>query len=142
MAFKPNNMTFAQGVDRIKDAVQKSGLRVGNKIVTSREPAARKAVGILAVSNIPGGFKKWQLPVYLDGASQMFMSIGAPDVDVPPHSHDEGDGIRVIVGGSIFYDGTELTEGDWMFIPKGTKYQFKVGPGGVSMFYCYQCCCA
>src|SRR5438045_518400 len=142
MAFNPNKLTFEQGIDRIKDAIKKAGARIDGKILTSRDPAARKLSESLRVKNIPDGFKKWQLPVYMDGPSQMFLSIGAPDIDVPLHSHDEGDGLRVIIGGSIIYDGTELTEGDWMFIPKGTRYKFKVGPGGASLFYCYQCCCA
>lgn len=142
MAFKPNAMTFAQGLQRIKEAAKSSGLEVGKGIVTSRDSAALKASLALAISNVPGGFKKWQLPVYMDGPSQMFFSIGAPDTEVPSHSHDEGDGLRVIVSGSILYGKQELTQGDWMFVPKGTKYQFKVGPAGAGMFYCYQCCCA
>jgi hypothetical protein len=142
VAFKPNALTFEQGIQRIESALEKTGLRLGKKILTSRDPRVREAAEVLKVKNIPGGFKKWQLPVYLNGPSQMFLSIGAPDVDVPAHSHDEGDGLRVIIGGSILYDGRELTEGDWMFIPMGEKYKFKVGPGGASMFYCYRCCCA
>jgi hypothetical protein len=142
MAFKPNNLNFEQGIDRINAAIKKAGVKFANQIVTSRNPRVRKVADLLAVKNIPDGFKKWQLPVYMDGPSQMFLSIGAPDTNVPAHSHDEGDGLRVIIGGSIIYEGVELTEGDWMFIPKGKKYQFKVGRGGASMFYCYQCCCA
>ena len=126
----------------IHAAIKKAGVRLGKQIVTSRNPRVRKVTDLLSVKNIPDGFKKWQLPVYLDGPSQMFLSIGAPDLNVPEHSHDEGDGLRVIIGGSIIFDGVELTEGDWMFIPKGKKYQFKVGRGGASMFYCYRCCCA
>jgi hypothetical protein len=142
MAFKPNAVTFKQGIERIQNAVKSSGLQLSGNIVTSRDPAVRKAADALKVTNVPEGFKKWQLPVYMDGPSQFFISIGAPDLRVPAHSHDEGDGIRFIIGGSILYEGKELTEGDWMFIPKGKPYQFQVGPGGVSMCYCYQCCCA
>jgi hypothetical protein len=61
---------------------------------------------------------------------------------VPKHSHDEGDGIRIIMSGSIIYDGHELSGGDWMFIPKGVAYDFKVGPMGAALCYCYCCCCA
>ena len=142
MAFKPNALTFAQGVKRIEDANKAAGLKVGKDIVTSRSSTAKAALSGLQISNIPSGFTKWQLPVYMDGPSQMFYSVGAPNADVPSHSHDEGDGLRVIVSGSILHEGMELTEGDWMFIPKGTPYKFKVGNVGVGMFYCYQCCCA
>ncbi len=142
MAFKPNALTFDQGLERIQAALKAARVRLGDEIVTSRNPRVRKVMELLRVKNIPDGFKKWQLPVYLDGPSQLFLSIGAPDTIVPRHSHDEGDGIRFIIGGSIIYNKVELTEGDWMFIPKGKTYDFKVGPGGASMCYCYCCCCA
>jgi hypothetical protein len=142
MAFNPNALTFDQGIERINNALKKADVRIGKEIVTSRNPSVRKVTNALLVSNVPNGFKKWQLPIHFDRPSQFFLSIGAPDTDVPAHSHDEGDGVRFIIGGSIVFDGVELTEGDWMYIPKGKPYQFKVGPGGVSMCYCYQCCCA
>lgn len=90
---------------------------------------------------IDNGFKKWQLPIILQD-SQLFISIGQPDINVPKHSHDEGDGIRFIMSGSIYYDGQELNAGDWMFIPKGKPYSMKIGPFGATMCYCYCCCCA
>ncbi len=139
--FDPNVLTFEQGEKKVALATKKAGLRVGNKIITSRDRNAIKAVNLLAVDNVPGGFKKWQLPFVMD-RSQLFISIGSPDADVPTHSHDEGDGIRFIMSGSIYYDGKELSAGDWMFIPKGAKYKMKVGPLGASMCYCYCCCCA
>lgn len=142
MKFNPNALTYDEGIERIHAALKAARVRLGNEIVTSRNPRVRKVMDSLRVKNIPNGFKKWQLPVYLDSPSQMYLSIGAPDTVVPRHSHQEGDGIRVIIGGSIIYNRVELTEGDWMFIPKGKPYDFKVGPGGASMFYCYCCSCA
>ena len=71
----------------------------------------------------------------------MFFSVGNPDVLVPEHSHDEGDGLRIIISGSVYYENKELKSGDWMFIPKGLKYSIKTGPLGATMFYIYQCCC-
>jgi hypothetical protein len=140
-SFNPNALSFDQGVERIKKAATAAGLRA-DAIVTSRDDAARKAVRALAVDNVPNGFTKWQLPVYLDCASQLFMSFAAPNTKVPEHSHDEGDGIRFILSGSIRYQDQELVAGDWMFIPKGKPYRFEVGPMGVGMCYCYCCCCA
>lgn len=142
MTFKPNALTFEQGIERINDAYKKAEVKTPTAIVTSRDKGIVAVASKLGISNVPGGFKKWQLPVYLDGASQFFISVGSPDADVPLHSHDEGDGIRVIMNGSIIYNDIELTEGDWMFIPKGKQYQFKVGARGVTQFYCYRCCCA
>lgn len=139
--FNPNVVTFSQGEEKVQHAIKEAGLKIGNRIITSRDKNAIAAVNLLAVDNVPGGFKKWQLPFVMD-RSQLFISIGAADANVPEHSHDEGDGIRFIMSGSIYYNGIELSAGDWMFIPKGARYSMKVGPFGASMCYCYCCCCA
>lgn len=144
MAFKPNALTFQEGIDRINKARQQHKFAPGSGVVTSRDAAMKSLIGTLAVTNIPAGFKKWQLPVFFLGGpgTQFFISVGAPDTDVPQHSHDEGDGIRVIVSGSVIYNDVELTAGDWMFIPKGTPYALRAGETGAVICYCYQCCCA
>ena len=144
--FEPNRLTFAQGIERIKKAVNTSGDQASGKdtIITSRTKGFDKVFDDLMVHNLPNGFTKYQLPVFFDGGpgSQFFISVGSPNTEVGRHSHDEGDGMRFIVSGSILYGHQELTAGDWMFIPKGVPYSFKVGRLGVQMFYCYQCCCA
>jgi hypothetical protein len=138
--FNPNRAKFEFGVDRVQKALKNSGVSL-TRITTSRNPEVKKVVSKLQVENIPKEFKKWQLPFIFE-KSQLYISIGNPDADVPLHSHNEGDGIRVIVSGSIKYGDLELTAGDWMFVPKGKKYSFQVGPTGAVMFYCYCCCCA
>lgn len=141
MTFQPNRLSFADGLEMMMKAASKFGIERG-KIVTSRDENVRKAVGELAVTNVPAGFSKWMLPVHLDGPSQLYLSFAGPGVEVGSHSHDEGDGIRFIISGSIEFDGKELSEGDWMFVPKKVPYTFKVGPRGAGFCYCYQCCCA
>jgi hypothetical protein len=141
--FDPNQVTFDEGLERIKKVAEKAGIAKGGRVLTSRHPEVRRAQDLLEVSNVPDkGFRKWQLPVYLDRPSQLFVTVADPNLEVPEHSHDEGDGIRFIAGGSIQYDGEELTAGDWMFIPAGQTYTFTVGPMGATMCYCYCCCCA
>jgi len=46
-----------------------------------------------------------------------------------------------VSSGSITYAGQELPQGDWMFIPKNTRYSFEVGSLGAVLCYCYCCCC-
>jgi hypothetical protein len=140
--FNPNRLTFGQGLERIQEAIEKVGFRMGGRIVTSRDEGAKGLREVLAVTNVPDGFRKYQLPVHLPGPSQMFISMAEPDIHTPEHSHDDGDGIRFIAGGSIIYEGKELTAGDWMYIPRGQRYSFDVGPNGALMCYCYCCCCA
>ena len=141
MSFESSDLTFDEGIRRILSAFKKANAHEPEDIVTSRSKDILKVAALLGSSSPVNGFKKWQLPVFMDGPSQFFVSVGAADTVVPIHSHDEGDGIRVIMSGSIIYKGIELTEGDWMFIPKGRKYDFQVGARGVTQFYCYQCCC-
>ena len=139
--FNPNALTFNEGVMRVQSALRAAKVDISKRIITSKDKDAIKLVNMLGVDNVPGGFKKWQLPIVLRD-SQLFISVGAADAVVPKHSHDEGDGIRFIVSGSILYNGKELSSGDWMYIPQGKEYSFRVGPLGVSMCYCYCCCCA
>jgi hypothetical protein len=139
--FDPNQVSFEEGLGRIRQAVERTALDT-HRVITSKDAEVRDAQTLLMVTAIPGGFTKWQLPVYLDSPSQLFISVGEPNVEVPEHSHSEGDGIRFIASGSIVYNGNELTAGDWMFIPAGMPYSFRVGPLGATMCYCYCCCCA
>ncbi len=140
--FDPNRQTFEQGLERIREASAKAGFDPDKEIVTSRSKSAQYLKDQLKVSNVPDGFTKWQLPISFTCSTLMFLSFGAPNKKVPRHMHKEGPGIRVIISGSMNYDGTELTAGDWMYIPAGQEYEFEVGPMGVGMCYCYCCSCA
>jgi hypothetical protein len=141
VSFEPNKLTFFEGVERIRRAAEAAGVST-KRVLTSRDRSVRKALTQLRVTNVPSGFTKWQLPVYLEGASQLFITVAQPGTTTPTHSHDEGPGIRFIAAGSIVYKGTELVQGDWMYIPARARYSFETGPLGATMFYCYQCCCA
>ncbi len=121
--FNPNNLSFEEGLKRIEEAAKYVGLEQDKQIVTSRDRVSIKLRERLNVDNVPKGFKKWQLPVSLPKASQLFITVGEPNVKVDRHSHDEGAGIRFIVSGSIIYGGQELSGGDWMYIPAGEDYE-------------------
>ncbi len=138
--FEAAHIPFDDGVKRVRTALSKVRHELGSRIITSRDADAVKLCNLLAVdSGLPKGMTKWQLPFYLDGG-QFFMTTAEPGVKVGEHSHDD-DGVRFIISGSIIYDGIELSSGDWMFLPKGKRYSFKVGLLGVAMCYCYRCCC-
>ncbi len=139
--FDPNSVTFAEGEVRVERALKHARVNVRDSILTSQDRAAKKLADILKIRNVPRGIEKYQLPVVLQRA-QLFISRAEPNIDVPQHSHDEGDGVRFILDGSIIYDGKELVAGDWMYIPRGKPYSFTVGDRGAVMGYCYACCCA
>lgn len=140
--FDPSKfITYEQGVQRFNDVLKQVGLDMSKQIVTSKDPAVKKACDLLRVSNVPQGFNKWQLPFTVE-QSTSFISSAAPNVSVAEHKHP-GVGVRVIISGSIFYNGIELTAGDWMHMPANSPYSFKTGEQGVTMFYCYNAeCCA
>lgn len=140
--FDPNQLTFDQGLERIQRAEKKAGIKLERRIITSKDKDAARLTQVLEVDNVPEGFNKWQLPVHLETASQLFISTASPNAQVPKHMHRDGDGIRFIVSGSVVYNGQELTAGDWMFIPAGHAYSLEVGKLGATMCYCYCCSCA
>jgi mannose-6-phosphate isomerase-like protein (cupin superfamily) len=139
--FDPEHLSFDEGLNRLQRIVEKSGLDT-RRVITSRDADVQSVEKRLGISAIPGGFTKWQLPVYLNNPAQLYISVGEPNAKVGEHSHDNGDGIRFIVSGSINYGDVELTAGDWMFIPAGKRYSFSVGRFGATMCYCYCCSCA
>lgn len=138
--FEPVHIPYDEGIERIKKALNESGIVLGSRILTSRDADVVKACNLLAVDQMPKGFTKWQLPFFV-GGGQFFITSAEPNTSIGRHSHTD-DGVRFIISGSIIYDGIELNAGDWMFIPKEKSYSFKVGPLGASMCYCYECCCA
>ena len=139
--FDPNRISLAACIARIEQEQEKVG--IANKpIITSQDDEIRKLHDEMRVTNIPGGFEKNRLPVFLDKASTMYISRGSPNTVVPRHAHEEGAGMRFIIDGSIEFDGRKLGQGDWMFMRPGAVYEFTVGPQGVVMCYCYSCCCA
>jgi len=139
--FDANKYSFEEGVKKVQKASEKANFKVGDKPITSKDPDAIRVAKLLEVTNVPDGFKKWQLPIIMDCSTQLFISCGLPDVEVPEHSHDEGPGMRFIMTGSIHYKDQELTAGDWMYIPAGAKYSLKIGKLGATMCYCHCCCC-
>ena len=140
MKFDPNQVTFAEGAVRVQGVLRKLGIDTSKKVMTSRDPEAAQLRKLLPVTNVPQGFEKHQLPFVLSD-SQLFITHAPAGAKVAEHSHDEGDGIRFIAKGSVLYKGIELTEGDWMFIPKSVKYSIDIGARGAIMCYCYCCCC-
>lgn len=137
-------ISFAEGVARIRECLTEFGIDTKQRqtVLTSRDQHSVQLREILQITNAPQGISKWQLPVYWEGTgAQFFMSVAAPNTQIEEHSHAEGDGIRFIFSGSIYFNGQELGVGDWMFIPRGVPYSLQVGELGATMFYCYQCCC-
>jgi hypothetical protein len=141
MAFNPNETTLKEGLERVRQVQTELGLDT-SKIFTSKDAGDLYNNPKTLVTNIPNGFTKIMLPISTTKEATFYISAGAPNTHVPRHSHNEGEGIRFIVAGSILYKAQELSEADWMYVPANASYEFKVGPRGVVMCYCYCCSCA
>ena len=140
-------ISFQEGVGRIEAALKTVGAPVtlsadGGPVVTSRDPIAKRLKETLKIPGLPGEYEKWQLPIYgLGEGAQFFITVAQPGTKIDEHAHQNGPAMRFIASGSISYAGQELTQGDWMFIPRSTRYSFEVGPFGAVLCYCYCCCC-
>jgi hypothetical protein len=138
--FGRNWLSFDEGLERIHRAIGELEFQP-NRIVTSRDDVAVELRRLLGTDDVPPGIEQWQLPIYMNGPSQFFITVGQPRVKVPTHSHNEGDLLRFIANGSIIYESQELVAGDWMFVPAGAAYTFEAGDRGYYNCCCYQCCC-
>ena len=133
MNFQPEDITFQEGLQRIGAARQKTRVSQEDRILTSRDPGISDMREDLRVSGLPEGFEMWQLPVTV-GRTLQFIGVAAPRARMPAHRHNQPV-LRVILSGSITYEGKELTAGDWMYIPAGKEYSFQAGHLGATFLY-------
>lgn len=130
-----------KGVLRVKKALEELGITLDDRVVTSRDPEMDKLRELLYRDTMPEGFHQWQLPIILGGGERpvmSFVSVGQPDAEVPRHAHKNDCLLRVVLSGSVIHDErTELTTGDWVYIPTGKPYQFKAGKHGCVIMHLY-----
>lgn len=142
--WKPDEALFERvdgvpkGVLNVREALEAAGLDT-NKIITSRNPALRTVKDRLRSNLMPTGFEQYQLPIPLRGEDTLcFITTGQPNAAFPEHRHAKSDGLRVVISGSISYEGIELTAGDWMYVPRGASYSFVAGTSGCTLFHGYK----
>lgn len=140
--YKPNCMSFENCVERIRMILREYEVDMREKVWTSADSVIKQVVERLKVDRICDGFYKWQLPVYFEKGALVWTTVGAPLKEISNCCHNEGDGFKFIGSGSLIYNSVELNAGDWMFIPRGKTYSFRVGKHGVVMYYVYECCAA
>ncbi len=127
-----------KGVRRLQDAVAQLGLDLQDRIVTSRDPEVEPLVDLLR-RPMPSGFEQWQLPVIVGGErpALAFITVSAAKAEVPEHSHRNDSLFRIVLAGSIFHEGVELSVGDWMIVPAGHSYSFAAGRYGCVVLHVY-----
>jgi quercetin dioxygenase-like cupin family protein len=132
--FEPHEMDLETGQQRLQAALSEAGLDLNRGIITSRDPQVQKIREKLRIERGPGGGDLWQLPVILRNAL-IFLSVHQPNATVPEHQHAAGTVFRMVISGSIISGGTELTAGEWMYVPKGQPYSFQAGSQGATLLY-------
>ena len=85
---------------------------------------------------MPPGIRQWQVPIAFgeDGEILCFTSEMDPGARVPEHAHDHLV-YRIIVKGSLLFNGMELKAGDWMVVPAGMSYELVAGTDGCTTRY-------
>jgi len=147
MAWQPDDSILdpaggreTKGVKRVRDALRPHGHDIGQRVLTSKDSDMEDILNRLNRNDgMPPGFQQWQLPVGIgDNRTVLaFMTDADAGAVLPTHSHD-ADIFRMVVSGSLQYNGVWLSAGDWMFIPKNTRYQYTAASNpGVRTLHCY-----
>ena len=103
-------------------------------VVTSFDQVASLAQEKLKIgAPFAKGVTKWQLPIDVEGI-RIMTTVFPPNTTVLSHVHSVLDenvksgGLRIVVTGSIIYEGKKYSPGDWFFVPNGTAYSFTTDP--------------
>lgn len=152
LLFDPEKRTYSRtelarfGV--VREGYSRDELRargVFPRVVSSLDGATDLAKNSLPLETPYGsGIRKWQLPIDMLPI-QVAKTVFPPGSVVTRHVHppnteeDPGGGLRIVVSGSISYDGRSYGPGDWFFVPNGTPYQFTTDSDQETIvFYTYR----
>lgn len=113
-------------IGRIKAALEKHGVAIEGVVVTSRHPRMNLVRHELMRANMPPGIMSWQLPVFGTGPVFTFITVASPGAVVPEHTHQRPL-LRMVISGTLIFEGIELGPGDWMYVPKGVPYSYSAG---------------
>jgi hypothetical protein len=114
------------GAAKVDAALKKFKLDL-DQILTSRSPAIELVRHELARQDMPAGWLAWQIPVYIrQDVTNFFIQVAQPGSILPQHAHGAAQ-FRIVISGSLLYNGIELKGGDWIYTPKDAKYSLSVG---------------
>ena len=126
------------------DAIGLSSAVASGTFVTSRDPrvtAEPVSLGQLEQhvetgEGVTHGFFPFapRMPLTNAGDGRFFAWLAriAPDTKIPHHTHDleKLADYKLVISGSIFGNGRELTAGDWIWASAGESYNFTAGEQG------------
>ena len=126
----PEDSILDTGPASIREAI---GKETEDRIVTSRDPGREGIPG----RRMPEGFAQRLHAVALPGNLLVFETKFQPEKTLPSHSHADADIFRIVIEGSIEYEGTTLGPGEWMFVPSGSDYELSSGRDGATVCHMY-----
>ena len=132
------------GIENTNDAAGLASAVASGTFVTSRDPSVTAATVSLRQleqhaetgEGVTHSFFPFapRMPVTDIEDGRFFAQLAriAPDTKIPAHTHDleKLADYKLVISGSIFGNGRELTAGDWIWAPAGDSYNFTVGEQG------------
>lgn len=126
---EPRRPLFEEYLIRLELALGAIGNDPISEIITSRDPRFARTCSELG--RLAEEVRSWTPPFSSDDDLQTSVTIAGPGGDIGPTLHLDGDAVRFVLSGSVWFGGTELEPGDWMLIPAGSAYRLRVGYRGV-----------
>jgi len=65
-----------RGTRRVKDALEKHGIRYGDRVITSRDKGMDEVKGDLKRSGMPPGVEQWQVPIVVKPSGEALSFTG------------------------------------------------------------------
>jgi hypothetical protein len=117
----------------VREAYTREELRARGIVpgpVSSLDPDTEARQALLPIgAPFANGVQKFELPIDMLPL-RVAKVIFPPGSVVRKHVHPRhsieapGGGLRIVVSGSILYEGREYRSGDWFFVPNGQPYEF------------------
>ena len=100
-----------------------------SEVVSSKDERLAPFAGQLA--RLAEDARRWQPPFSGDDDLLTSVTVAGPGADIGPTLHLDGDAVRFVLSGSVWFRGKELGPGDWILVPAEAGYRLRVGYRGV-----------
>lgn len=126
-ALESNRITFDEAIERIARLLAEEGLRPEQKVRTSRDPDVVKLAE--RVHSVLGAQFARAAHLELEGPARSTYTISGANAHLRP-ARTERSMLHLIICGSAWIQGHELSAGDWFHVPGGVSCAIDVGRAG------------
>lgn len=138
-ALESNRITFDEAIERVAKLFAAEGLRPQQRVRTSRDPEVVKLAE--RIHSVLGAQFSRAAHLELEGPTRSTYTIAGPNARLRPARTERGM-LHLIICGSAWIEGHELSAGDWFHVPGGVSCSIDVGRAGfmsVSVFVGENC---